>query len=218
MYNYRQNSSYGAIKQRNGKVKTMKNEKTEGFFKTYFGFFKEIKKPIRSGAEANKLLKTCKKFRNFYLILALVSTIVGGLLQDIPTVGKIIFNVLIFVELPAFVIGGIAIFWVLDLKKIVEKFDDLACTNCDSRILYDENTSYDVLRKYEKKVKETDKNGRPVIRQTHFADVKIHCKCQNCGTEKNINKTLTYARYVNGDRIYLCEIPELVERYFGDIE
>ena len=196
----------------------MKNKKSRSNLTGYFGFFKEIKKPIRSGEEATLRLRKCKNFRNFNFILAIVAAIVGCLLQNVPKVGEIIFNVLIFISLPTFVIGAIAIFWAKSLDAVVKKFENLNCSNCNSRIGYDENVSYDVLRNYENYEEKTDNNGRKTITQTHHADVRILCKCQNCGKQKTISETFTYARYVNGDRKYLCEVPDLVKKYFADIE
>ena len=96
--------------------------------------------------------------------------------------------------IPGFgVIGGVFLLNVL--KKAQQKFSDLECTNCKTRIQYDANVQIKAIKKRflittEKKVMgnpQTVTVTTPMyvkVTGKETVTAEITCKCQECGTEK----------------------------------
>ncbi len=163
------------------------------FFK---GFPKNLvhlwKDPVKSSAEVVERKKEIFPFLYIggcLLVLFLILTLI------VPDLSFLL-------AIPALCILYCA-FLLLILKKAGEKFGDIECNNCQTRIAYDDNVQIKVLNKSFKVTtsdKKIEKNGIPVeatisAKGKETTTVEVTCKCQACGTEKTFTHDFVTAEW-----------------------
>lgn len=154
--------------------------------KTLKGFPKNLvhiwKDPVNNSEEIAARKKEI--FPYIYLFAGLL-LIVLILYMAIPAIQNVM---MVVAMIPGFgVIGGVFLLNVM--KKAQEKFTDLECPNCKTRIAYNGDVQIKVIDKHfsvssEKRVMSDKVTMYVKVVGKETTTVEITCKCQECGTEK----------------------------------
>ncbi len=181
--------------------------------KKFFAELKnDVKSPVKTPEEA-----TARKKKFGKLALYCVAGIVGfGALSLIPVVGGVF---TVFVIISGLCAAFCGFMWFV-ANKISKKFKDIFCEKCNTRIVYGDNVSFDVLGK--RNVQTSSSSGNHAEAQLkEYTKVKINCTCQNCGAEKSFehefctNIIKADSRHSSADS-KARPIEGLVKNYFGD--
>lgn len=144
-----------------------------------------IKDPVKSSAEVEPRRKEIYPFLYIFGFLTLIMVILMAIFSDAQDIFMTIGMVF------GLGVAGCA-FLLLVLKKAAEKFGDIECGECGKRITYGPNVQYRVIdNKYTvtTKTHKIEKDGIPTgatitVSGKEKIIVEVHCKCQECGTEK----------------------------------
>ena len=123
--------------------------------------------------------------------------------------------------------AGVAagVFLLMILKKAQQKFADLECTNCKTRIKYNPNVQIDVLDKQftlskEKQPMSSQNTSEMYVKIVgkEFTKARITCKCQECGTEKSFEHTFVTVECEKFEnRIHFRKVDEYLLQYEADV-
>lgn len=172
-----------------------------------------IKDPVNTVEEAKGRRKEIYPLLYMSIGLALVFVLVSL----IPKVGDIVmlFNIIPIVGLM------LSIFLISVAKKIEKKFINLECSNCKTRIAYNGDVSYKVIKRTYNVTKSKTQNARAGIDikviGKEAADVEITCKCQECGTIKTFSERFRTAECVKSDNVSLINADLMLANYEKDI-
>ena len=100
------------------------------------------------------------------------------------------------------------------LARQEEVYSKLSCPKCSSRISFDENVDFDVVKSFEKR-NESAKDGNVKIEQIFYNTLAVSCKCQKCGYIHQFEETFRTEKYVNAECKYSYDLPSLVKDYFS---
>ena len=156
--------------------------------KTIKGFPKNLvhiwKDPVQNSEEIAERRKEIFAYIYLFAGLFLLNAILAAVItpaQDVLTVVSII---------PGLGVAA-GVFLLTVLKKAEEKFADLECSSCKTRIKYDPNVQIETVSKQfivskEKQPMSTQNNNAMYVKITgkEFTKARITCKCQACGAEK----------------------------------
>ena len=174
------------------------------FFK---GFPKNIvhmwKDPVNSSEEVKARKKEIMPVMYLSVCLFIALFILIIFLPDI--------SIILAIPLIGILYSG---FLLMVAKKAAKKFADIECNKCKTRITFGDNVTFEVIDKKftitDRTKNFNDKNGVPEKSTVEFVgeekiNVKIKCKCQECGDEKEFfhtfvsmrcNKNKTHVPYV----------------------
>ena len=155
-------------------------------------FLEKIKffltEPVKSSAEADARKKELIPYTLISLGIVVIFLILGMAIAPI----KIVFDIIAYIAMFFVFVFGWCLFKSITLKK---KFADLECSNCKTVIKYSPDFKIDVKNKsfsISDKKTQNSKAGIDIeVTGIETSSVSIGCKCQECGTEKQLNKIFT---------------------------
>lgn len=155
-------------------------------------FLEKIKffltEPVKSSAEADARKKELIPYTLISFGVVVVFLILGMAIEPI----KIVFNIIAYIAMFFVFVFGWCLFKAITLKK---KFADLECSNCKTVIKYSPDFKIDVKNKSFSTSESKTQNSKAGIdievTGIETSSVTITCKCQECGTEKTLNKMFT---------------------------
>lgn len=192
--------------------------KEEGGFFTYLKHI--FRDPIKSSAEAKDRKKVLSKMLLICLAATIGPVIVGSVLSNVfKSMPAIIPNLICGVGYLCFIPTLVCILMWWSVSKAVPKFENIECSNCNKRFVYNnEYMKYEVLREWEKKDVSTNSNsGRVRVEQKRYVEVGVAITCPDCGTVKKFLTEFTTEKWVDGNCVASYPVPELLELYFDDV-
>ena len=165
-----------------------------------------VKDPVNTVEEANARKKEIMPVLIASGAATAVSVLLGSLIESVRT----IFEVIAFLALAVL---AFSVFLLFILKKTKQKFADLECPNCHSRIEYSDSVKI-IDEKRTLNIKTTTQANRTAgidlkVEGTEYTTVTIRCKCQKCGAEKEFT---TKFRTIKCERSENCSSLELGAR------
>lgn len=157
----------------------MKN--TNETAKSPLTYFKRVKEPLKKPEDAEEFKKETRLYLLVSLAVAVVSGILMTVLSSVPVL-PMIFTLLGLVSMILVIVFAIMMYGI---KVSLKRLQNLTCESCGAALGYDENTSWEEVRRYW-----SDRNNDNVAKSLLYVDVNITCVCPNCGKAKTFTEKL----------------------------
>lgn len=190
--------------------------------KTLKGFPKNLvhiwKDPVQNSEEIvqrkKEIFAYLYLFAGLFLLIAILSAVIQPA-QDVLVIIAII---------PGLGVAA-GVFLLTVLKKAQQKFADLECTNCKTRIKYDSNVQITAVNKQfvvskEKQPMSSQNTNAMYVKITgkEFTKARITCKCQACGTEKTFEHDFVTAECEKFEnKIHPINADQYLMQYEADV-
>jgi hypothetical protein len=160
-------------------------------------------------------IEIAKKQRLIFLGVFAVSTLLFIIIPLTGLLGDLGF----LIALPAFFVSLYTGAGVYMGGKVIKSFKDTTCDNCNTRLVYNDKTKVDVLKKW-RTTNQNSSNG-DILAKTMFR-VSVENTCPSCRRKKTFETTLATDKIrVTGDlssiksEVDEANLEDVVKAYFG---
>lgn len=192
----------------------MGGKDVKGKVKGVFGFIKHlVKDPVKTKEELKQRWIKLLLFFAISLGVTIGCGAISGFIMKATEEYDNIISKILNVPVAIGALGALFSFfliWILLIVTLAMKQRE--CDKCKSLVTYDDNTSYEIIKQWEKK-EVSSNNGRTNVTQTEIALIKISCICQKCSAEKIIQREFKVEQYLNGNLRFSHEIDDLVKGF-----